>query len=60
MQSCLGHDWFFMKWEQYFVVPSDALSVRPSMKMLLTAWMARRASSDFKYVTYALALGPWS
>jgi hypothetical protein len=37
MQSCLGHVWFFMKCEQYLVVPSDAFNVRPSMKMLLTA-----------------------
>ena len=30
MQSFLGQLWFFMKCEQYFVVPSDAFRVRPS------------------------------
>ena len=46
MQSFLGQGWFFMKCEQYLVVPREAFSVLPSMKMLLTAWMARSASSD--------------
>ena len=59
IQSLLGQVWFFIKWLQYFVVPSDAFKVLPSIKMLLTAWIARNASSDLRYVTYALALGPW-
>jgi hypothetical protein len=57
MQSALGHIWFFKKCEQYFVVPRELLMGRPSTMTLLTAWIARRASSAFWYVTYALALG---
>ena len=48
MQSFLGQVWFFMKWLQYLVVPKEAFNVLPSIKMLFTAWMALRASSDFK------------
>ena len=37
MQSCFGHGMFFMKCEQYLVVPNDAFNVRPSATTLLTA-----------------------
>ena len=46
MQSCFGHGMFFMKCEQYLVVPKDAFRVRPSASTLLTACIARNASSD--------------
>lgn len=59
MQSVFGHCWFFMKCEQYLVVPRDVFITRPSTEMLLTAWIALRASSDLEYVTYALAHGPY-
>lgn len=37
MQSCFGQGMFFIKCEQYLVVPRDALRVRPSATTLLTA-----------------------
>lgn len=58
MQSVFGQGWFFIKCEQYFVVPRDVFITRPSTEILLTAWIARSASSDLEYVTYALAQGP--
>ena len=53
------HCVFFKKWLQYLVVPSDAFNVRPSICRLLTVRIAANASSGRKYVTYALALGPY-
>lgn len=60
MQSGLGHDWFFMKWLQYFVVPRLVFISRPSIIMLFTLWIARSASLFEQYVTYADADGPWT
>ena len=48
------------KWLQYFVVPNDAFNVLPSTCTLFTAWIARNESSALWYVTYALALGPYT
>ena len=44
--------------EQYFVVPSVALRVRPSCHSPLICWIQLSAASVVEYVTYALADGP--
>ena len=54
MQSFLGQLWFFMKWEQYFVVPSDAFSVRPSeINGVISSLMKSRATTN-EYVVDSL------
>lgn len=51
MQSVFGQGWFFIKFEQYLVVPNDAFNTLLSIMTLLTASIALSASSHLEYVT---------
>lgn len=61
IQSGFGQLWFRIKCEQYFVVPSDVFTVRPSTTILFTASIALNASSERYYQTkFALKIRRFS
>ena len=50
IQSFFGQLWFFMKCEQYFVVPREALRVRPSKRQKVILFPREECRTTYEYV----------